>query len=116
MRWYHRLLTSLVCVVAGVASIAVAISNGSLADFFLVSLMSIGIVLLVMAFAIWLYEPEVYGTEDSYIAETPKAEGEWTDDGRSRTEVNQIVLERERRDTRDTREGLYPTVWPFLKR
>jgi len=102
--------------VAGVASMAVANSNGPLAGDFRVSLLLVGIVLLVIAFVIWFYKTDAYGTEDSYIAETPKAEGEWTDDGRSRTEVNQIVLERERRDTHDTREGMYPTIWPFTKR
>jgi len=111
MRWYHRLLISFVCIVAGGASIVPAISNGPLADIVRISLLSFGIFLLVIAFVIWLYR-----TEDLYVAETPKAEGEWTDDGRSRTEVNQRVLERGRRDTHDTREGLYPTQWPFLRR
>lgn len=77
MRWYHRLLISLVCFLAGVGMIAFA---GRTVFFIVAS--GFGIVLLALAIAIWFYRSEVW-----YHPEMHTKQGEWTDNDHSRDEL-----------------------------
>lgn len=79
MRWYHRLLVSLVCFLAGGGLIVFASSTGI---FFFVIVFGFGIVLLALAIAIWFYRSEAW-----YHPEMHAKRGDWTDNGHSRDEL-----------------------------
>lgn len=80
LRWYHRVVVSIVCTLVAIDLILIVTNGNSLLmpDLSIFAT-GIAVLLFIIAFVVWLYRNEPYAESD-----LPSNPGEWTDDGSRR--------------------------------